>query len=715
MFDLGKFGATIELDSSKFDTSMDNAEKRINDSSKGLGGFAKGVGKIVAGLGVFKLIEKGFSMVTSSVGRAIGRVDALKQFPRVLEQMGYGADEAQQATKRLVDGIDGLPTTLDGITGTVQRMVNVFKDVDKSTESAIALNNAFLASGASTADAERGLDQYIKMLSTGKVNMESWMTLQETMPYALQATAEAFGYTGKSAQNDFYEALKSGEVTLDEFNDKMIELSEKQGGFAEVAKEATKGINTSWTNIKTSIANGVAGTITAFDNWFESKGFGGISGILDSIKEKVGVMFGTINELIPQALDIFGNLFTKVSESTAFTTLKEVVQGAVDAVVLLWQKFEETGALDIAKDIITQIADAVLSIDFNRVVEEIGSFLETWSPLLAGIAAGVIAFELITGAIALWTTVTTIATGVAGAFAGAIAFITSPIGIAVAVIGTLIAAGVALWKNWDTVKKKLSQLWDSVKKFFGKIGNFVSETKDKVIGKFNDLLGSAKSIFNNVKSAIMNPINTAKNAVVNTTTSLVNGAKSKFNSLKSSATTIFNNVKSAMTKPINAAKDTIQGTVDKVKGFFSKMKLSFPKIKMPKLPRFSLKGKFSLAPPSVPKLSIDWHAKGGIFTKPTVLNTRGGLHGFGEVPGESEAVLPLNTRVLGDIGKGISATMGGINNDKEISLLQEQNRLLTKLINKDNNTYLDGKIVSETVSKWQGSRFNMDNYAKGNR
>ena len=98
--------------------------------------------------------------------------------------------------------------------------------MDKSTDTVLALNNAFLASGASTEDASRGMQQFNQMLSTGTVDLESWKTLQETMPLALQKTAEAMGFVGKSAQRDLYAALKDGTVTFDQFNDKLIELEQ---------------------------------------------------------------------------------------------------------------------------------------------------------------------------------------------------------------------------------------------------------------------------------------------------------------------------------------------------------------------------------------------------------------------------------------------------------------------------------------------------------
>ena len=90
-------------------------------------------------------------------------------------------------------------------------------------------------------------------------------------------------------------------------------------------------------------------------------------------------------------------------------------------------------------------------------------------------------------------------------------------------------------------------------------------------------------------------------------------------------------------------QNRLKSVVDGIKNLFNNMKLKFPKIKMP---HFSVKGKFSLAPPQVPKLSITWNAKGGLFTKPTV------LQGFGEAG--HEYAIPLNERSVAPLAAMIT-------------------------------------------------------------
>src|SRR5690625_760403 len=259
-------------------------------------------------------------MVKNSLDGAIDRYDTLNNFPRVMQQMGFDAEASQGAIDKLSDGIQGLPTRLDEVASTAQNIAIMTGDLEGAVDTTLALNNAFLASGASTADAERGLRQYVNMLAKGEVDATRWETLQETMGVALNKVAEAFGFAGESAQEDLYEALKAGEITFDEFNDKIIELSEQTGGFADIAQEASKGLKTSLGNLNTWILTGVADVIGAIDQALG--GTGEISDAIDRLKPVVQVVFGWIaNTAIPAVanaikflIDIFYNAKEAVVE-----------------------------------------------------------------------------------------------------------------------------------------------------------------------------------------------------------------------------------------------------------------------------------------------------------------------------------------------------------------------------------------------------------------
>ncbi len=223
-------------------------------------------------------------LVSGSVEGAVRRVDTMDRFPRMMDAIGFSAEQSEAAIQKLNAGVQGLPTSLDSVVATTQRLALMSGDLEQATNLTLALNNAFLASGSSTADAARGLVQFTQMLSKGSVDMMSWRTLQETMPYALTKTAEAFGYAGKSAQTDFYDALMSGEVTFDEFGDKLIELNEGMEGFAELAKKNSAGIATSMQNIKAAMENFGRASINTVNQVLEKLGMADIAGQLDRIK-----------------------------------------------------------------------------------------------------------------------------------------------------------------------------------------------------------------------------------------------------------------------------------------------------------------------------------------------------------------------------------------------------------------------------------------------
>src|SRR5699024_4695605 len=289
------------------------------------------------------------------------------------------------------------------------------------------------------------------MLSAGKVDMQSWRTLQETMPYALKETAEAFGFTGQSATNDFYDALQSGEVTMAEMNEKIIELSNETGGFADTALEASRGLATSWQYINTAIATGTPYAIDVMNEWRKDAGLGVIAENFDKVKVAVQGAFSYIVENVPVVLNAITGLFDKVQNSTAFQTLKEVIQGVIEVGGELITSFLQSEAWQGFKDILKEVANALLELD---IVE----LLETWGPLIAGIMGAIGAFQLIMGVMNAFNAVMGLVGAAVSVGGAAIAFLTSPIGIAVAAIGAIIAIGVLMWKNWDTIKEKATQL-----------------------------------------------------------------------------------------------------------------------------------------------------------------------------------------------------------------------------------------------------------------
>nr|DAU66366.1 MAG TPA: tail tape measure [Caudoviricetes sp.] len=321
-----------------FKKAGEDAKAGGDKAGQGAKGFEKikdAIKNFSVGAVAFKAVSSAMNLVSQSMDKAIDRFDTLQRFPKVMKSLGHSSKDVAASTKLLSEGIEGLPTTLDTVVSTTQKLTSMTGNLKQSTKLTIALNNAFLASGASTEDASRGLQQYTQMLSAGKVDMQSWKTLQETMPYALQKTAESFGFAGASAQKDFYSALQDGKITFTDFSKRLIELNKGTNGFAEMAKKNSEGIKTSFGNIVNAVAKGIANVIAEFDKMSKAVTGKSIAQNLDSIKGAVNSTFNVIISVIRGATPVVKSLVSVLGFlKPVLDPLISVFAGVVGAVLL---------------------------------------------------------------------------------------------------------------------------------------------------------------------------------------------------------------------------------------------------------------------------------------------------------------------------------------------------------------------------------------------
>ncbi len=528
-----------------------------------------GIGKMVTALGLVKVASMALNTVKSSMDSAISRFDTMQKFPKVMAALGFSSEDSSKSIKKLSDGIDGLPTKLDDVVASTQQLTSITGDLDKSTNTVLALNNAFLASGASTEDANRGMQQYNQMLSSGTVDLESWKTLQETMPLALQKTAEAMGYVGKSAQRDLYAALKNGMVTFDQFQDKLIELGTGTGTLAGLAKENSLGIATSFNNLKNALAKNVA------------------------------------------------NIITKVDEITKKMTGKTIAQNIDGLKVVINNVFKSI--IDNMDNVIPYIEKVTSA--FKAVFDFISNNKELVISAIAGITGAITAMSVINKTISVMQAI-----GVA------IAFITSPIGIVIVAIGLLVATFVYLWTTSETFRAKVIEIWTDISSFmmptiqaivdfvmqiWGALVNWWIANGNSIMQAVNTIWNIVLSVITTVMSALMPVvqaaweyikavITTAMNvvlSVIQIVTGIINGDwsavwngikdlfSSVWNGIKSIAsagsnyiqsilsaawniinsitTSVWNNIKNSISNAINGAKDAVSNAINSIKNFFN--------------------------------------------------------------------------------------------------------------------------------------------------
>nr|VNP91584.1 phage minor tail protein [Streptococcus pneumoniae] len=479
----GKVTIVVDVDGNKVKVLNDELDKTAQKGDRG----SSSLKKFAVGSAVFQLAAKGAELLGEALGGAIQRFDTLESYPRVMQAMGHSTEDVTRSTKKLAAGIEGLPTTLNEVVGTAQRLTSITGDINKSTDLTLALNNAFLASGSSSADASRGLQQFSQMLSAGKVDMQSWKTLQETMPYALQKTAESFGFAGQSAQNDFYSALKEGRITFNQFSSKLVELNGGVGGFAELAKTNSKGIQTSFGNLKNAVVKGVANTIKALDDLTKAATGKTIAENFDALKVIINAAFGVIVNVIKASTPVFQILFSILGiGASVISFLRPAIIGLVAALVTMrainqavkttkdlisaWKTFKTTatGAIQII-NLMTAAQATCGSVTKAQMVANLANN--------GALTASNLLYGVLTGSISLQTAATIAATAATTAFKAALTALTGPIGLVVAGIGLVVGVCVTLWQ-WLTAEseetkrlkseqeelvKSTDQLTDSVK------------------------------------------------------------------------------------------------------------------------------------------------------------------------------------------------------------------------------------------------------------
>lgn len=327
--------------------------------------FGSQVKSIVAGVGVTKALGAAMNTVTTSLDGAITRFDTLHSYPKVMNSLGFSTDAAKASVSKLNTSVQGLPTSLADIVKSAQSLTSVTGNMDKATDTAIALNHALLASSASTEDVSRAQQQYSQMLAVGKPDMQSWRTLQETMAPALTKTAKKLGIVSGNT-TELYNAMKNGQITFDQFNAALIECDTEAGGFAETALSASKTIRTGFTNIKSAVENVEMRIISAFNNILDSQGFGSFVDILDKVKSSIYSLSGAFMET-KDGIDYTFKPAILQDFMSAINTMKAKVRSALNA-------FKDTGAIQEAQKALNKFGQA-----FNKIGDALANsmLLET--------------------------------------------------------------------------------------------------------------------------------------------------------------------------------------------------------------------------------------------------------------------------------------------------------------------------------------------------
>lgn len=596
-------GITIEFQGDT--TRLDKALRQIQKNTRSLDNELKQVDKALKfNPTSVELWRQKQDLLTQKITETKSKLDVLKQAQAKMD--ADGVDKNSEEYRKLQREIIETESKVKTFEGQLKKVGNVnlratseqFKEWGNNLESAgRSMQGVSMAAGALAGTL--GLISYKAGTAADDLNTLSKVTgigTDELQKYSYAAdlvdvSVESIAKSNKKLTRNAYEAANGSKTQAEAFAALGVSVTDSDGNLRD----------------SEAIFQDVISALGQMTNETER----------DALAQKLmGKSAAELNPLIEDG----GETYKMVSDTLKKYDLDYVDQETLD------KANEFNDSLDTMKLIgsvaIAQIGSQLagyLAPALEKVVDVIGRFanwLSNLSPqvltvigVIAAVVAAVAPVLIVLGKIsfAISSIMSLMAT-----LGPAIAGVGGTLLPIVAIIGAVIAVGVLLYKNWDTIKAKAIAF---------------------------------------------------KNAVIIT-----------FNDFKNKVTTTFNNIKNAIVKPMQTAIDKVKAVVEKIKSWFP---INIGNIfKNVKLPHFKLNGKFSLNPPSVPKLDIDWYKNGGIFDAPSVI-------GVGEAG--SEAVVPLDKfwDKLDKMNAGetvINININGSNRDPR-EIAEEVRKALIKEVN----------------------------------
>lgn len=394
------------------------------------------------------------------------------------------------------------------------------------------------------------------------------------------------------------------------------EFKEKVSGIWTTLKEEgmniwnslKDGLSSIWENLKTAVQPVIDAFLNLKDKVVEVAGM-------------IGDAFGTVKDFIVQKAQ-------EIAGSPVFQAIVSAIS-KIGEVLLSYLIPAVQGTFQNISSILQGIWQVVVSV-VNSIVNIISSALSGIMNIISGILDIIVG--IFTGDLdRIWQGVQTIFGAIFNFVSTILQSIWNVISTALNAIFNVISTVLQSAYNvvssiWNSIKSVVMTVVNGISSFISSSWNGIKNTISSIL---SGISSTVSNIWNTIKSTISNVINGIKsivstgwNAVKSTITSVGAG-------IKSAVSSVFESAKSKISSVMDSAKSIVSGAISKISSLFTGANLSLPHIK---LPHFSISGSFSLNPPSIPHIGVEWYAKGGVFDKPTMI-------GVGE--DGQEAVMPL--------------------------------------------------------------------------
>ena len=558
--------AVLSAIDKNFTSSMSMADKLMNSLSRSANKTQTSVLDIAKGIGAFKLIDAGISMVKNSVSSAISRVDTLNNSARTFENIGFGKGETSKAMNELKKSIQGLPTPLDSAVKGMTALSATYGDVNLGQKIFSSLNNAILGFGGSAAEVDNAVMQLSQLPMDGPLDAQTWNSLRNS---GLTPVLSAMSKESGMSMGAMKEAFGKGQLTVKDFTDKLVEMNKNGGGglksLEKIAKDSTSGISTGISNMKTAVTRGMANVIESINKALKNTDLKSIANIFSQIGSILESVLSKVAISIPKVVSFVGQLYNKIQlfiplivAIVAYITTYQAIMKTASAAVKLYTAVQTTlNAVMAANPIGLIIAAIVLLVaafiylwntseefrnfwiglweGIKSTVSNIGTwFKDTWNGIVEWFKSLWNGFKqwisditnaIVTGISNGWNNLkqltinafNALVDGAKTAWSNLVASVQKAIDKIVEIFNflkniDLLEIGKAII---DGFVKGLKAAWEAGKKFIGGIGDWIREHKGPIRKDKKLLTPAGGAIMTGLNKGLMSGFKTVKSNITN--------------------------------------------------------------------------------------------------------------------------------------------------------------------------------------------------------